>query len=210
MVAVDPALIGHGRLIYLWPNPFAWAGPFLAADTGGAIQQRRIDFYDWRGRRTQRAWGRRATTLTLSPHDAADPPGNPAAAIATVDCSDTDADTNSAARPGAWRRVRAGRRCRIRRGSCGAAGRPSSTAPGSGGPRGLRLLIPGAGPGTRGSRAARLRRARSPTAALWCTDAEGRRTPERWGPHSTIRPSYITAIPLHEYWTVLRSWEMNT
>ena len=50
MVAVDPALIGHGQLVYLWPNPFGWRGPFLAADTGGAIQGRRIDFYDWRGR----------------------------------------------------------------------------------------------------------------------------------------------------------------
>ena len=50
MIAVDPALIGHGQLVYLWPNPFGWRGPFLAADTGSAIQGRRIDFYDWRGR----------------------------------------------------------------------------------------------------------------------------------------------------------------
>ena len=35
MIAVDPRLIGHGTLVYLWPNPFAWKGPFLAADTGG-------------------------------------------------------------------------------------------------------------------------------------------------------------------------------
>src|SRR5918911_534599 len=32
MIAVDPGLVGHGTLVYLWPNPFAWRGPFLAAD----------------------------------------------------------------------------------------------------------------------------------------------------------------------------------
>jgi 3D (Asp-Asp-Asp) domain-containing protein len=73
IVAVDPVLIGHGQLVYLWPNPFNWPGPFVAADTGGAIQQHRIDFYDWRGRSEQRAWGRRATTLTLAPRDASAP-----------------------------------------------------------------------------------------------------------------------------------------
>jgi 3D (Asp-Asp-Asp) domain-containing protein len=64
MIAVDPALIGHGQLVQVWPNPFGWPGPFLAADTGAAIQQHRIDFYDWRGRGLQRTWGRRTTTLT--------------------------------------------------------------------------------------------------------------------------------------------------
>ena len=27
MVAVDPVLVGHGQLIYLWPNPFDWTRP---------------------------------------------------------------------------------------------------------------------------------------------------------------------------------------
>jgi 3D (Asp-Asp-Asp) domain-containing protein len=67
MVAVDPLLIGHGRFVYIWPNPFGWRGPFLAADTGGAIQQRRIDFYDWRGRATQLAWARRVAHVSSQP-----------------------------------------------------------------------------------------------------------------------------------------------
>ena len=67
MVAVDPALIGHGQLVYLWPNPFGWRGPFLAADTGAAIQGRRIDFYDWRGRRTQLAWGQQTVQASRTP-----------------------------------------------------------------------------------------------------------------------------------------------
>jgi 3D (Asp-Asp-Asp) domain-containing protein len=85
MVAVDPTLIGHGQLIYLWPNPFEWKGPFLAADTGGAIKHYRIDFYDWRGRTQQRAWGRRPTTLTLAPRGAG-PLEQAAAAAGRLDC----------------------------------------------------------------------------------------------------------------------------
>jgi 3D (Asp-Asp-Asp) domain-containing protein len=64
MIAVDPLLIGHGQLVYAWPNPFAWPGPFLAADTGSAIQGRRIDFYDWRGRITQLRWGHRQARVS--------------------------------------------------------------------------------------------------------------------------------------------------
>ena len=67
MVAVDPLVIGHGQLIYLWPNPFGWRGPFLAADTGTAILGRRIDFYDWRGRASQLAWGHRAIQASRTP-----------------------------------------------------------------------------------------------------------------------------------------------
>ncbi|MDA0167167.1 3D domain-containing protein [Solirubrobacter ginsenosidimutans] len=106
IVAVDPVLVGHGQLVYLWPNPFDWKGPFLAADTGGAIQQYRIDFYDWRGRARQRAWGRRPTTLTLAPHDA----GQTAqlAAIAGVgDCAPAAGDESgdALALPGTLGRV---------------------------------------------------------------------------------------------------------
>lgn len=70
MIAVDPRLIGHGTLVYLWPNPFGWTGPFLAADTGGAIQDRRIDFYDWRGRLAQLRWGHRQSTASPAPRHA--------------------------------------------------------------------------------------------------------------------------------------------
>ena len=64
MIAVDPQLIAHGTLVDVWPNPFGWNGPFLAADTGGAIQGRRIDFYDWRGRLAQYRWGQRQAQAT--------------------------------------------------------------------------------------------------------------------------------------------------
>ena len=67
MVAVDPLAISHGQLVYLWPNPFGWRGPFLAADTGSAIQGRRIDFYDWRGRSSQLAWGHHTIRASRTP-----------------------------------------------------------------------------------------------------------------------------------------------
>lgn len=67
MIAVDPSLIGHGAFVYVWPNPFAWKGPFLAADTGGAIRGRRVDFYDWRGRATQVRWGIRQARVSARP-----------------------------------------------------------------------------------------------------------------------------------------------
>lgn len=63
-IAVDPQLISYGAMVYLWPNPFGRKGPFMATDTGGAIKQRRIDFYDWRGRSYQYKWGKRETTVT--------------------------------------------------------------------------------------------------------------------------------------------------
>ena len=56
MIATDPRVIGLGQWVYVWPNPFGWQGPFLAADTGGRIRGRAIDFYDWRGRAHQNRW----------------------------------------------------------------------------------------------------------------------------------------------------------
>lgn len=66
-VAVDPSLISYGSWVYIWPNPFKWKGAFLAADTGGAITGRRIDFYDWRGRTPQNAWGRTPAKVSSKP-----------------------------------------------------------------------------------------------------------------------------------------------
>jgi 3D (Asp-Asp-Asp) domain-containing protein len=66
-IAVDPKLIGHATWVYIWPNPFEWRGPFLSADTGGAIDDRRIDFYDWRGRTAQYGWGRRTVQVSATP-----------------------------------------------------------------------------------------------------------------------------------------------
>lgn len=54
-----------GSTIRATPNPFNYGGDFLVADTGGAIKGNRIDFYDWRGRREQLAWGRRAVNVEL-------------------------------------------------------------------------------------------------------------------------------------------------
>lgn len=56
-VAVDPKVIPLGTLLNIQPNPFGYSGTFKAFDTGGAIKGNRIDFYDWRGRTTQRKWG---------------------------------------------------------------------------------------------------------------------------------------------------------
>jgi len=67
MIATNPKSIAHGTFVYLWPNPFGWKGPFLAADTGGAIVDNRIDFYDWRGRAAQYRWGTRTTKASAKP-----------------------------------------------------------------------------------------------------------------------------------------------
>ncbi|MBE2320380.1 3D domain-containing protein [Solirubrobacter sp. CPCC 204708] len=92
MIAVDPRLIGHGTLVYLWPNPFGWHGPFLAADTGGAIQGQRIDFYDWRGRLAQYRWGHRHTTASPTPqHDDA-PQVLDIAPVSATACAATEPD----------------------------------------------------------------------------------------------------------------------
>lgn len=67
MIATSPSAIQHGNLVYVWPNPFGWKGPFLAADTGGAIVGHRIDFYDWRGRASQYRWGVRTVQVSTEP-----------------------------------------------------------------------------------------------------------------------------------------------
>lgn len=79
-IAVDPTAINHGTLVYVWPNPFGWRGPFLAADTGGAILGHRVDFYDWRGRTTQSRWGRRTVEVSAKPIK----PGGPDIGSASV------------------------------------------------------------------------------------------------------------------------------
>jgi 3D (Asp-Asp-Asp) domain-containing protein len=63
-VAVDPRVIPLGSKVYAHPNPFGRSGPFRAFDTGGAIKGNRIDFYDWRGRKKQNAWGRRTVRVS--------------------------------------------------------------------------------------------------------------------------------------------------
>jgi TP901 family phage tail tape measure protein len=57
IVAVDPDVIPLHSKLRISPNPFDHRGAFAAEDIGGAIQGRRIDFYDWLGRGHQLAWG---------------------------------------------------------------------------------------------------------------------------------------------------------
>jgi 3D (Asp-Asp-Asp) domain-containing protein len=63
-VAADPRVIPLGSRVRINPNPFGYGGTFKVFDTGGAIKGRRIDFYDWRGRKSQMAWGTRAVNVS--------------------------------------------------------------------------------------------------------------------------------------------------
>lgn len=67
IIASDPGQIPRGSRVYINPNPFNYKGTFLADDTGGAINHRRLDFYDWKGRAHQYAWGRRTVTVSKDP-----------------------------------------------------------------------------------------------------------------------------------------------
>jgi 3D (Asp-Asp-Asp) domain-containing protein len=65
LVAVDPSVIPLHSRLKINPNPFGnYSGPFAAEDTGGAIKGNRIDFYDWKGRADQNAWGVRNVLVT--------------------------------------------------------------------------------------------------------------------------------------------------
>jgi len=66
VIAADPSVIPMGTLVYIWPNPFDYQGPFRMDDTGGAIKGRRIDFYDPYGREHQNNWGRRTVNISVS------------------------------------------------------------------------------------------------------------------------------------------------
>ncbi|MDP1849735.1 MAG: serine hydrolase [Solirubrobacteraceae bacterium] len=79
IVATDPSVIALGQWVYAWPNPFGWRGPFLAADTGGRIRGRVIDFYDWRGRAYQNRWNQqtKVSDQPLAPDAPLTDDGNP-------------------------------------------------------------------------------------------------------------------------------------
>jgi 3D (Asp-Asp-Asp) domain-containing protein len=64
IVAVDPSVVPLHSRLKAWPNPFGYRGEFSAEDTGGAIKGARLDFYDWKGRGHQNAWGRRTVTVS--------------------------------------------------------------------------------------------------------------------------------------------------
>lgn len=65
-IAADPRVIPLGTNVRVQPNPFGHGGTFKVFDTGGAIKGNRIDFYDWRGRQKQLAWGRRTVTVSTA------------------------------------------------------------------------------------------------------------------------------------------------
>jgi len=64
-VAVDPKVIPLGTKMKIWPNPFNKRNLiFTAADTGGAIQGRRIDIFIASGRKAQNRWNKRNVIVT--------------------------------------------------------------------------------------------------------------------------------------------------
>ncbi len=65
VVAVDPSVIDLGSYVHVEPNPHGDDDiAFVAGDTGDAIRGRIVDVYDWRGRVSQYAWGRRSVDVT--------------------------------------------------------------------------------------------------------------------------------------------------
>lgn len=76
-VAVDPKVIPLGTQVWIEPNPFNHKGPFIAFDTGGAIKGKRIDFYDWKGRKHQNHWGKRKVTVSKFAPGSAGTPATP-------------------------------------------------------------------------------------------------------------------------------------
>jgi len=88
-IAVDPHVLALGSYVHVQPNPFGTAGAFYAGDTGGAIVGRHIDIYDWRGRASQNAWGRRAVSVTPAPTPGA---GNLLGGVAPIPPSEGDGE----------------------------------------------------------------------------------------------------------------------
>ncbi len=74
LIASNPQLNKYGAMVYLWPNPYNWRGPFVVADTGGNFDGSdgtyRIDFYMWgeEGQSKANAWGNaRMVKLSKTP-----------------------------------------------------------------------------------------------------------------------------------------------
>lgn len=95
LIASNPRQNKYGALVYAWPNPYGWKGPFVVADTGGNFDGSdgayRVDFYIWGDSGEQRSnkWGRRATRLSSEPIV----PGGP---TETVDTTITGGDDDVA------------------------------------------------------------------------------------------------------------------
>lgn len=67
-IAVDPAVIPLQSFEHVDPNPFGTSHAFYAGDTGGAIDGRHVDIYDWKGRADQNAWGVRHVRVSPAPN----------------------------------------------------------------------------------------------------------------------------------------------
>lgn len=65
VIAVDPLVIPYRSWVEVFPDPHPECDRYQALDTGGAIIGNRIDFYDWRGREHQYAWGKRNVRLRI-------------------------------------------------------------------------------------------------------------------------------------------------
>ena len=78
LVAVDPYTNNYGTLLYIWPNPYRWTGPFVAADTGGAFlgQGKKVDFYMWEGGDARYDWGRKDVQVSKNPIKEANVPNS--------------------------------------------------------------------------------------------------------------------------------------
>lgn len=60
LIASNPRLLSYGALVYIWPNPHNWRGPYVVADTGGDFGGAgRLDFYMFEPMSLSRAlaWG---------------------------------------------------------------------------------------------------------------------------------------------------------
>lgn len=78
IIAVDPNIIPLHTHVQCSPNPYGDDSiVFAAEDTGGAIIGRHIDFYDWKGRADQLAWGRRNVTVHTVKLGTSTPPPAP-------------------------------------------------------------------------------------------------------------------------------------
>lgn len=62
-IAVDPRVIHYGLMVTVWPNALHWRGPFLAADTGGAIKGNHVDVYDWSGNALKNSFSARGAKV---------------------------------------------------------------------------------------------------------------------------------------------------
>lgn len=77
VIAVDPKVIPYGSFVTVQPNALGWNGAFLAGDTGGAIDDKHVDVYDWTGNALVDVFSNRAGTVMPYTGDTGDAGGLP-------------------------------------------------------------------------------------------------------------------------------------